>query len=455
MERKECLLMEMMSEVNLESKQLAQYFKAKPEYARLLKGIKNKYISLGEIKGNVIINNPDKSEKQLLSGLMKKDYSSNKTISINLQTLQQRIDNSKFCGASLKGMIYEYFKEEIITKKECKGQYEIELEEFFKDIINENIDTLIYSYLKEIISTKNDIFHKWKKYYNKDKRELKIALINACKGINNLPKQKMSIPAFASNLTGNPHLLDKNTLCGKVFIMLMCYIKKIKLPQNSEELAEIYYNNNLLIDDVSNMVLCKNITGFIEDEEIIKDNQKTIKYIQHSGLCGFANNNEPIYLNLYNLSNIAFLSENGKYKKVVVMENPTVFMEVFQRCKRKDFPLICTYGQVKLSALILLDMLVDKKYKIYYSGDIDPEGIGIADRLKNRYKQNLYFLGFDLKTYKHNLSNVELSEERLKKLNKIKSDDLQQICRELRVIKKASYEEKNINEIINFIDNTI
>ena len=55
MERKECLLMEMMSEVNLESKQLAQYFKAKPEYARLLKGIKNKYISLGEIKGNVII----------------------------------------------------------------------------------------------------------------------------------------------------------------------------------------------------------------------------------------------------------------------------------------------------------------------------------------------------------------------------------------------------------------
>lgn len=224
-----------------------------------------------------------------------------------------------------------------------------------------------------------------KKHYNKNKAELKTALINACNGINNLPKEKMRIPVFASAIVGNPHGFDKNTLCGKVFIMFICYIENIRVPQNTEELSEIYYNNNLLIDDVSNMVLCKNVTGFKKVEE-------NIEYVKHEGIEGFAKYNEPIYLSLYNLSKISFIEGNCKYNKVVVMENPAVFMEVSERCNKKDFPLICTYGQVKLAGLILLDTFVKQNYKIYYSGDIDPEGMQIADKLKERCNKIIKFL---------------------------------------------------------------
>lgn len=435
-----------------ESKQMAEFLKENPAYKRLLKGIRNKYISLGEIKGNVVITNPDKAEQQALSGLMKKDYSKNKTISINLKKLQQRIDESKFLGADLKQVINEYFKEELITKKESKKYYEVEIAEFFEEILNKNINTKIYEYLKEIIKSENDIYCNLKKHYNKDKEELKIALINSCKGINNLPKEKIRIPVFASAITGNPHEFDKNTLCGKVFIMLICYIENIKLPQNTEEFSEIYYNNNLLIDDVSNMVLCKNVRGFIKKGESRENGGICTTYIRHEGLEGFAKYNEPIYLNLYNLSSISFLSEHSKYNKVIVMENPAVFMEVSERCSKQDIPIVCTYGQLKLSGLILLDMFVKQGYKIYYSGDIDPEGIQIADKLKERYEKNLQFIGFDINTYKRNLSNVKLAENRLKKLDKIKSKDLQDVCKEMKKIKLASYEEENINEIINFIN---
>ena len=34
-------------------KQMAKYFKEKPEYKRLLNGIKSKYINFREIKGNI------------------------------------------------------------------------------------------------------------------------------------------------------------------------------------------------------------------------------------------------------------------------------------------------------------------------------------------------------------------------------------------------------------------
>lgn len=269
--------------------------------------------------------------------------------------------------------IYEYFGEEINTKKESNEIYEKEIKEFFQIILNENIDTKIYKYLQEIITSKNETYNKLKKYYNKDKYELKKTLLNACQGINNLPKEKIRIPVFASDITGNPHGFDRNTICGKIFIMMLCYIENIKIPKNTEELLEVYYNHNLLIDDVSNMVLCKNIKGYKEDGIMYEQNYT--RYIKHEGLEWFAKYDEPIYLNLCNLSNIAFLEENHKYDEVVVMENPAVFMEVAEKTKNKDFPIVCTYGQVKLSGLILLDMLVKQKYKIYYSGDIDPEGI--------------------------------------------------------------------------------
>ncbi|MFR8233296.1 MAG: TIGR02679 domain-containing protein [Clostridia bacterium] len=436
--------------MGLKSKQLAEYFKSNSGYTRLLKGIKNKYINLGEIKGNVIINNPSELERQVFSGLMKKDYSKNKSISINLKVLTKRLEDTKFQGADLKDTINEYFKEEIKTKKEKNESYEIEIEKFFETILDDNTNTKIYKYLQEIISSKNETYNKLKKYYNKDKEELKKALLNVCKGINNLPNEKIRIPVFASDITGNPHGFDRNTICGKIFIMLLCYIENMKIPRNTEELLEVYYNHNLLIDDVSNMVLCKNIKGYKKEESMHE--QSDNKYIKHMGLESFSEYDEPIYLNLYNLSNIAFLEENYKYNEVVVMENPAVFMEVAEKTKNRDFPIVCTYGQVKLSGLILLDMLVRQNYKIYYSGDIDPEGIQIADKLKSRYNDNLYFLGFDINTYRNNLSNVKISNTRLKKLEKIKSKYLKVICEEVNLIKRASYEEKNIEEIVKFID---
>lgn len=426
------------------SEQMSEYFKQKPEYKRLLNGIKSKYINLGEIKGNVVIKNPDKNEQQALSGLMKKDYSKNKTITINLKKLQKRIDESRYSGAELKEIILNYFKEEIITKKENKENYENELNNFFKQILEENKETTIYSKLKEIIESKNHIYYNLKKYYNKNYKGLYKELKDACKGINNLPIEKTRIPVFASNITGNPHGFDKNSTCGKIFIMLICYIEETRYPKSIEELAEIYYKNNLLIDDVSNMILCKNAIGFIKNEKN--------EYIEHQGLKEFAKNNEPIYLNLYNLSNIAYLAKPTKYKEIMVMENPTVFMEVAERCNKKDFPLVCTYGQVKLSGLILLDMYVKQGYKICYSGDIDPEGIQIADKLKSRYKENLKFIGFDLEAYNKNMSNVKISESRLKKLDNVQSSELKEISLKIQNTKKASYEEENIGNIVSYIN---
>ena len=377
-------------------------------------------------------------EKDALSGIMKKDYSKNNTISINLNKFQERLDNTKFAGATLKEIIENYFMEDVISNKESKQKYNDEIKKFFNEVLKEEENTFVYEFLKKIIDDKKVEYLNLKKYYNRDKVALKQALHEACKGINNLPDKNTRTPVFASKILGNPHGLDKKNLSGKIFVMLLSYIEGRKRPKNSEELAELYYKYNLLIDDVSNMILCKNIIG-------IKDNGQ-----EHDGMKGFSEANEPLYLTIYNLSNIASTKNTGKYNKVMVMENPAVFMEVAEKCKIKDFPMVCTYGQVKLAGMILLDLLVNAGFKIYYSGDIDPEGMQIADKLKKRYGENFEFFGFDEETYFRNISDVEISSERLNKLKTI--ENLKDICVNVEKNKRVAYEESNIERIVQFIE---
>ena len=137
------------------------------------------------------------------------------------------------------------------------------------------------------------------------------------------------------------------------------------------------------------------------------------------------------------------------------MENPAVFMQVAEKIKTKRIPLICTYGQVKLSGLILLNLLNESAEckNIYYSGDIDPEGIQIADKLKQRYPEKLKFFGFDIKTYEKNCSKIITEAKSIKKLEHIKSNELKELSKELEKIGKAAYEELNISELVNLVLN--
>ena len=152
------------------------------------------------------------------------------------------------------------------------------------------------------------------------------------------------------------------------------------------------------------MVLCKNIIGYTE------------KNREHKAWKGFYEENEAFQATLENLSNIT--EAKAEYDIALVVENPAVFTEIARRLENKKIPLICTYGQVKLAGIVLIRMLSKNCKTIFYSGDIDPEGIQIADKLKKRFPDKIELIGFDEEIYYKNLSDVTLSEERLTKLNK-------------------------------------
>ena len=478
------------------------YFKQNRGFDRMIKKMKSKYQSFErETPGTIIIEKPTKMEKEALSGFMKKDYSRNKNISISLRKFQERLDETRFSGATIKQILEKYFEEEIVSNKEQKTREKQEFEKFIEEIKKYCSYVETVEIIDEIFSKDANERIKIKKEYHKSKENLETELKRAIKAIENLPEKQESLPIFAAKINGNPHSLDRNQLAGQLFLKFLiikenrqfiemqgvCKIeaekkynnfketikeenssqsldyKKEKIkkysiienkrkPRTTEEIAEIYYNNNLFIDEMSNMVLVRNLIA-------IKNGQI------HKGWQAFYNMNEAMQVTLYNLSKIdeirTNIEKNKRFNlercgeiqiknhpdKCLIVENPGVFANIIQDDSLKTIPIVCTYGQVKLAGLILLSKLVEAGTQLYYSGDIDPEGMQIADKLKEQFKNNIVLVGFDEKTYNKNKSNVKLSDMRLKKLEGLKDEELRKTAQILYQDKVAAYEELNIEEL--------
>lgn len=362
---------------------------------------------------------------------MKKDYTKNKSVTIKLENIQQRINETRFEGLDLKDIIEKYFEIKIITNKKIKQNEKEEFEEFLEEQTKGEIK---YSEnIKKVLEQEKI----WiRKLYNENKENANKVIKDVIKVVENLPKSKQRLPVIASSVLNNPHALDRGTIQSNLLNKILCNI----MENNTYEgqlltMPEIYFKFNILIDDVSNMVLCKNILA--KKDKVL-----------HAGIKGFFDNNEALQITLDNLSNIDEVEL--EYEYCVVVENPAVFMELANKIGNDKIPLVCTYGQLKLSAIVLLKMIEQKVKTIYYSGDIDPEGLQIATGVKRKLGAKVTFVGLDESTYMKNKSNVILTELRLAKLNKVHSE-FNELVKLILLEKKAAYEEANIEEIYKCI----
>lgn len=235
------------------------YFKGKT-YNRVFGKMRKKYESYGKWEGNITLENPTEEEKDSLSGFMKKDYSKNKSITISLKSFEKRLQETRFSDIPLKLIIEKYDGRPLVAKKIKLEENKNKEKEFYSEILNENQDGASFHILEKLLNDYSNSF--LKRQYVKDKEELRLAIRNACLCFNKLPNEKMKLPVFSAQVIKNPHGLDRDGLTGRIFTRLLSIYMDKTLPNDSEEMSELYFQNNLLIDDVSNMVLCKNIRAY-------------------------------------------------------------------------------------------------------------------------------------------------------------------------------------------------
>ncbi|MGI6235842.1 MAG: TIGR02679 family protein [Christensenellales bacterium] len=411
------------------------FIKAKKGYHRLFLGFRKKYKSLGRIGGTVKLTNLTSEEKEVLSSHFRKDYSGRHSAGVSVLAFERSLENTRFYGLALKDILEAYFNEAMTGKKEDEKALELQRNYFFSTLLSDFPSGKARLWLERIYDGSalgvRTVVQKFSQEEERDK--LYYYMTCVCKALNALPGDKghkKRLPVFSSQITKNPHGFDLGTFGGNMLLNALCTVYDIKEQKDSLERAQVYYRAGILIDEISNYVTISGLLAF---------QGKSRDPVWKAALEA----KQVLQVPLLNLSKIDKVE--SPIKKVFVIENPGVFGTIID--KNLFPPMVCTFGQPKLSGLVLLDLLAESDTQIFYSGDFDPEGLQIADSLWRRYGYGLKLWYYDVEDYKKAMSRKTLSEKRLSILENINCPGLQEVAEVMKMVKKAGYQELLIDDL--------
>lgn len=417
------------------SQKWADYLKTK-QVKRLMTELKKKWISNGHLTGKITLNNISDEEKRDIEGIMGIHYSN----SLNAKDFESAIiQNPVFGDSDIKEILELYFGAKLITSKEKKLIKKNEDEFFFeslKKILDDiNANEQLYNWLIEMQTNKSFGYITLQRLRKTKPNDTLTICTSVFKGINEINQNIYPIAIFASKISGNPHFLDRNSGDGStLFVSILAYIFEEDYPTDSKSWYELLEKANLIKDEVAGSLAIYNV-------QLLKDNTA------HQGAYWCYKYKQPFMLAYCNLNDIDKATTDNNL--VYVVENEMVFTTLQKEIKDRNIALICTSGQLSLTAQKLIELLVKGNNRIFYSGDIDPEGLGICDRLWKKYPNNITPWLMDKNDYLTSISNEEVSNQRLGLLDKIENPILKETSILLKENKKAAYQE---NMISIFID---
>ncbi len=417
-----------------------KYFKNNNGFYRIFYTIKLKWQKYGKISGNIKIDNPTEDEKNAISGFMGKNFF-DEGIKFSIKDFEKALLETKYREIALIDIIEGYFSVKLITNKEIKLLEVEKKKNFFYDIIN----SLKSIFSEKVISVKwiEDVMN-FKKFgyniiiseYEKSPLDIKKVVLNVCYAAEYLMINKgIRLAVLSANITLNPHYFDRKNTAGKLLIHILNYINNME-SQSAEEILALYYMSGIIPDDISSFTVLYGISLYN-------------KYGLHNAYEYFICLNESYAVTLSNLNNI--VAADCKRKIVFIFENQMVFSHICNKFKDNFVSLICTSGQMKTASLILIDMLCKSNCILYYSGDIDPDGILIADKILLRHPDKIKIWRMTKEDYLLSLSEKDVSDRDIKKLDNIQSELFFEVLTALKVTKKAAYQELLIEYMINDI----
>ena len=410
------------------NKDLALYLKSKRGLLRLFEKLRDKYISLDRYSGSIRMSNITKEESMDISNLLGRKVEEGTTLTTSFKEITKKIEEGKFRGFDWQELFYYYFKDSVVSKREQKELEEKEEEDYFRKLVEENQNRKYIKKMIDVLNSQKDISKVMHQKYKRDKEELRKDFSNILLSLDNIPTTPTSLPVFSA-ITGNPHYLDLNRNTSSLFLRVLSDIYEVDYPQTTQEKVNLLSEINVYTDPISNFVITYGLTG-TDILEHLREKRQVIN------------------LNLLNVDSINNI--DTKEKKVFIFENPSILNSLMDL----EVPMIITSGIPNLAFYRLIEKLNHNHNEIYYNGDFDPEGVLIADKLKQRY-QNIRLFCYDKLDYEQARSQEAINESRLKKLDAMKSHELEIIKKMLLENKISAYQEKNMDRIKSFIERTM
>ena len=404
------------------------------EFSEFMQLWKKQYEKYGTCKGSIDLVLND-SNRECISGLMGKDYYGVDCVHITFRQLQKAILNTKYENCDFNEVLKMYFNQRVLTNKYRQEQEQMRVQNIFKQFFKQEGKSKQWIY--NTYTNRDSVYIRIVQASKENEQKCINTVCVVMKALNHLPmweNKKENISLFASYHTKNPHAFDKNTFAYYLMMHGIVYFLKVDFPKTNLEQNEILYRAGLYQDGISNYCSVARLQAFNENNQ------------PHLGWAGFYDSYEALNVNMDNLLHIHFIT---CCDRVYIVENPSVFQALLKKIKKEKIEkigLVCTNGQLNYSAYILLDILVNSNVEIYYSGDMDPEGLLIADKIKQRYP-SIKLWCYDVRQYEISKSKEQATDQRMHMLDALKDEALIRIGKCISENKnRVGYQENMIEE---------
>lgn len=419
------------------SRECAEYFKNLKESNRCFRELRRKWRSYGRAAGQITMKETSQEERRMIGGIVGKAFY-DETIRFSFQEFEQGLQKTRFAPVEMKDVLEEYFGEALCTNQGKRVEAQLAKGEFFKEILNSTGKSKAYTWIRDMEVHKKFGYQLLIREYGRDRRkalELAENVGAALVRVENAKADGTEIPlaVFAADISGNPHYFDRGTTAGQLLIHGICYLENTLFPGNAHQWRGLLLSVGIVPDNVSSMVhtfglRIKTTEGWHPAYEV------------------FCERKEPNVVTMENLREVTGVQAAGN--RVYVVENEMVFSYLLDKGKGKNFTLLCTSGQLRAAALDLIPFILDSGAEIWYSGDMDPDGLGIADRLWQKYGDRIQIWRMTPDDYAKSLSGESVGETGMAKLENIRNPLLQKTAACIMEKRMAAYQENLLEDLL-------
>ena len=387
---------------NPQNVQKAVTFFTQANLHRLLAKLREKYIEIGRVGGQVLLENTTPGERREIASFLARPPYADSNLKIKLSDIEKALQHSFNCG--LPELLTAFFPgQPLVTRPAKREAHAIHQADFRASLLS------IASTLPEGSQGKHWlqygqhgqewIFSRFKNSHaDEQDRQLKLVRYVA-NVLNQLPEpdEPERLALFAQRTCGDPHALDSNMAAGRLLLLALNDLAQgleasssqlTKTPQDREQELRLYKDAGLLVDTVSSSVAIFNLAS------AIYHNDTSDPLVQAAG-------KRVLLLPMRQLLEWKRLTPAST--RIYMFENPQVFEEVISALESaSSLPtLVCTSGWPSAATLRLLDQLLEESPDncLYYSGDFDLKGLQIATYLAARYQGRCHPWHFDATSY--------------------------------------------------------
>ena len=371
-------------------------------------------------------------EMEELEGFFGKNFHGQKNVTISAENFRQVLENSRYKEVTPECLLESFCGKPLIGKQEQKAlreQKKQKILQVFQKDYQETPAGIHKEYLLEIVKdSENTTLEEWNQ-----------TLRFGADIYNHLPYRfgkKMYLAVFSAAQTGNPHAFDQGTEGGTLLyqiIQMDLEIRSIKVKASeifpAYKRQKSYLLSGVMLDDISNYAMLYQVQAVKKDGGL------------HLGMKGFFKERQIVQVPLVVIADWSEL--NVPQKEIYIVENPSVFAILCGKSdeEQKERAYMCMNGQPRLAGLMVLDLLAKAGTSIYYAGDLDPEGLLIAQKLAQYYKGEFHYWHMDVADYEKSRSMETISQKRMKILDRITDERLLPVVKKMKVYGKAGYQE--------------